>query len=60
MNRIIGLLRFHLRNLNGQFMNFTVPMDHNGFVKKDSKITGSKGKGFKKKNPINNLMVPDL
>lgn len=41
-------------------MNFIVLMDYYGFVKKDFKIIGLKGKGFKKKNLINNLMVLDL
>lgn len=61
INRIIGFLRFYFRNFNGQFMNFIVLMDYYGFVKKDYKIIGLKGKCFKKKKSlINNLLVLDL
>lgn len=42
-------------------MNFIVLMDYYGFVKKDYKIIGLKGKCFKKKKSlINNLLVLDL
>lgn len=41
-------------------MKFIVLMDYYGFVKKDFRIIGWKGKCFKKKSLKNNLLVLDL